>query len=90
MFAIILLNGRLTRNANHKKQTKDATNAPHKSPKTERSDLTSLNNKTSNVNNIDEDAWKLCSKAWQLIETPLEDDGDGIYLHDRLANIQVS
>lgn len=78
---------RLIRSASIKRQAKDA---PHKSPKTERTDSSSLDNKTSNVNNIDEDAWQLCSKVWELIEGSLEEDDDGIYLHERLANIQVS
>lgn len=40
------------------------------------------------ANNIDEGAWFVCNKVWQLIENPL-DESNNLALRERLADLQV-
>lgn len=71
-----------------KKQSKESPHASHKSQKNESND-SSMDDKKTNINNIDEDAWFVCKKVWDLIETPVQPQTDGMQLHERLAIIQV-
>lgn len=40
------------------------------------------------ANNIDEGAWFVCNKVWQLLENPV-DESNELAIKERLADIQV-
>lgn len=84
-----LLYFRLIRNANLKqKQSKESSYGSLKEQTNELNE--SADHKKANISDIDEDAWSVCNKIWELIETPIHvENTDGIFLHERLANIQV-
>lgn len=79
----------MIRNANLKqKQSKESSYGSLREQTNELNE--SSDNKKANISDIDEDAWIVCNKIWELIETPIHaENTDGIFLHERLANIQV-
>lgn len=40
------------------------------------------------ANDIDEGAWFVCNKAWDLLESPVNESNE-LHLNERLADIQV-
>lgn len=77
-------------NASTEIQRKISNELTQKSSKHEASDQDDQSSEVHKViaNNIDEGAWFVCDKVWQLIENPVDDINE-LQLKERLADIQV-
>lgn len=73
-----------------KKYSKESVQNPNNSNQLSENNGNFGESKGFNANDIDEDAWYVCNKIWNLIETPISESTNSSTLHERLHDIQVS
>lgn len=78
-------------NSSSENETKNANELNQKSPRYETADkqLKTVEMHKVHANNIDDGAWAVCDKVWQLLEKPIADQNESL-LNERLADIQVN
>lgn len=70
-------------------QRKHAKELGQKSSRHENSEKDDKSFRAQKANDIDEGAWFVCNKVWDLIENPVNESNE-LHLNERLADIQVN